>query len=367
MHMLRHSLFSVFLVCTAVSYLAGGAWLWLGIGFLVLGALTLDVFLPDDLSSHAHSQPWVMNSFLFLTLPLLYLNVLFFNWQMSDGDFLGIGASLQGILGFDLLAAKNLRSIGNSIGAYLSLGILISGAGTVVAHELVHRVWDKKSMVAGRWLLALSGDTSFSIEHVHGHHAQVATLKDPASSRRGESFWRFFPRSTFGALAGAWAIEARRIEKKKLGSVWGLHNVFLRGQVMSLAVLSLFVMAQGVVGLASFLITAFSAKLYLELINYIEHYGLVREVGQPIEAKHSWNCNARFSLFWLYNLPRHPHHHAKAVLPYWKLEANPGGPTLPYGYMTMILMALCPPLFMKSMERKLILIDREGEGQRPAD
>ncbi|RYZ52323.1 MAG: hypothetical protein EOP07_19790, partial [Proteobacteria bacterium] len=237
MRMLRHSLFSVFLLITSVSFLVGGAWLWLGFGFLVAGAVSLDIFLPDDLSSHADSNPRVMNFFLFATLPLLLLNVFAFNWQMAHGDLWGIGALLSKEFGVDLLVAKNVRSLSDSIGAYHSLSILIAAAGTVVAHELVHRVWDKKSLIIGRWLLALSADTSFSIEHVYGHHANVATLKDPASARRGESFWRFFPRSTFGSFLGGWEIEKKRIETKKLGAVWSFKNVFLRGQMMSLVMM----------------------------------------------------------------------------------------------------------------------------------
>lgn len=357
MRMLRHSLFSVFLLFTAVSFLLGGAWLWLGFGFLVAGAVSLDIFLPDDLSSHADSSPRVMNFFLFMTLPLLCLNVLAFNWQMGPGDFLGLGALFSEGFGSDILTAKNARSLGDAIGAYHSLSILIAAAGTVVAHELVHRVWDKKSLIVGRWLLSLSCDTSFSIEHVYGHHANVATLKDPASARRGESFWSFLPRSTIGSFKGGWAIEKKRIETKKLGAVWSLKNVFIRGQLMSLAVLLFFVFAQGWTGIGSFLIVALSAKMFLEVINYIEHYGLSRELGEKVDARHSWNCNARFSLFWLYNLPRHPHHHAKGHLPFWKLEANPGGPTLPFGYMTMILIAIFPPLYKRIMEKRLLALE----------
>jgi hypothetical protein len=357
MRMLRHSLFSVFLLITAVSFLLGGAWLWLGFGFLVAGAVSLDVFLPDDLSSHSDSNPGLMNFFLFMTLPLLALNVLLFNWQMATGDFLRIGALFLDGFGIDLMTAKNSRTLSNGIGAYHSLSILIAAAGTVVAHELVHRVWDKKSLITGRWLLAMSCDTSFSIEHVYGHHANVATLKDPASARRGESFWMFLPRSAIGSFKGAWAIERKRIETKKLGRVWGWKNIFIRGQVMSLALMLFFVLAQGLIGIGSFLIVAASAKIFLEVINYIEHYGLSREVGEKVDARHSWNCNARFSLFWLYNLPRHPHHHAKGHLPFWKLEANPGGPTLPFGYMTMILIAIFPPLYKRVMEKRILALE----------
>ena len=194
MRMLRHSFFSIFLVATALSFLLGGPWLWLGFGFLTFGAVSFDIFLPDDLSSHADSAPLLLNTYLFLTLPLIYINLLCFNWQMSAGDFLGLGAALQS-LGFDLNPEKINRTFMQNIGAYFSISLMISAAGTVTAHELVHRVWDRKSLIVGRWLLAPSCDTGFAIEHVYGHHANLATDKDPSSARRGEGFWRFFPRS----------------------------------------------------------------------------------------------------------------------------------------------------------------------------
>lgn len=352
MRALRHSLFTFFLLLTAMSFCFGGAWLWLGFGCLGIAAVTLDVFLPDDLSSHAQSSPRLMNTYLYLTLPLVYLNVFAFNWQMSPVDFLGIGAFAQNY-GIDIFGAKLGRSIVESIGAYMSIGLLISASGTVAAHELVHRVWDKNSVIMGRWLLAQSLDTSFSIGHVYGHHANVAMEDDPASARKGEGFWAFFPRSVWGSNREAWQIEKKRIEKRHGAATWSVHNVFLRGQVMSLCVAGFYGIAQGAFGILSFIIVASTAKLYLELINYIEHYGLSRKKGEPISAQHSWNCNAPFSLYCLYNLPRHPHHHGKGHLPFWKLEANPGGPTLPFGYMTMILIALVPPFFKKLMDPRI--------------
>lgn len=359
MSKMRHSLYFFLSLLTSMSLLAGGVWLWTGL--LVVGgnAILLDLLLPHDLTSHDTKRPWFLNFFLALTLPLVYLNIVLFNWQLSPYDFLHIGATVEDWTGFAVIARKADHSLLDLIGAYSSLALLTASGATTVAHELVHRIWNPSWLVTGRWLLAPTVDTSFSIEHVHGHHANVATRKDPASSRRGENVFLFFLRSTVFCNVNAWAIEKKRLEKRHKSGPWTYRNVFLRGQLMSLAVLLLYVSAQGSFGVASFFIMAVYGKFYLEMVNFIEHYGLVRVPGSPVEVKHSWNSNNRFSLWVLQNLPRHSHHHAKGHLPFWKLQPNPDAPTLPYGYLGMILLALCPPLFRSVMKEPLAKWDQQ--------
>ena len=95
-------------------------------------------------------------------------------------------------------------------------------------------------------------------------------------------------------------------------------------------------------GVLFFLTCALIAKSFLEAINYVEHYGLVRQKGQPITMRHSWNSNHLMSSIYLYNVTRHSSHHEKTNLKYWELRAYDGAPTLPYGYLTM--------LFLKQIE-----------------
>ncbi len=220
----------------------------------------------------------------------------------------------------------------------------MGAAATNVAHELVHRLHSPASMAVGRWLLAFSFDTTFSIEHVHGHHRQVCTPADPASARRGEHPLAFAIRSTVQGNISAARIEAERLRRKGL-PLWSLHNRIVTGQLMSLALLAAAWALGGFWGAAAFAVAGVQGKMYLELVNYIEHYGLVRAPGGRIEPRHAWNTYRRISSALLYNLPRHSHHHMFAAKPFWTLEAEPGGPTYPHGYMTMILISLVPPLW----------------------
>jgi alkane 1-monooxygenase len=345
----RYTFYNFLLLLTFCSFLAGKAWLWFGFLFLLCASVLGDRILPEDRSSIPKPRPAFLNALLYSILPLLLANVLAFIWQMAPHDWLGLGAWLDRAFDWNLLNRKMERSWMDEWGAVMSLGLLSASAGTNVAHELVHRTWDLKALVIGRWLLTLTFDTSFAIEHVYGHHAHVATSRDPATARRGESFFEFFPRSTWFSLVSAWYIERERLQKRGNG-IWSWHNRFLRGQLMTLAVPLLYCSVLGWRGLMLCLLAGFFGKTYLELVNYIEHYGLTREPGSPVEPRHSWNSNHFFSSLILYNLTRHSHHHAKGHLPFWKLQAMPEAPMLPYGYMSMILIALVPPLFRKIMD-----------------
>ena len=117
---------------------------------------------------------------------------------------------------FNIIEAKQATDIGDLLGGFFTMGFLYSISATNVAHELIHRVWDKKkSLYIGRHLLAFTFDTSFSIEHVYGHHRTVATREDPATARRGENLWFFIVRSTIQGFISACRYEKERLKKEK--------------------------------------------------------------------------------------------------------------------------------------------------------
>jgi alkane 1-monooxygenase len=95
------------------------------------------------------------------------------------------------------------------------------------------------------------------------------------------------------------------------------------------------------------------AKLILEIVNYMEHYGLVRDPKQPVKPKHSWNSNRKVSCWAMFNLPRHSHHHAQGAVPFEKLQAMEDAPVMISGYISTIGIVLVPPLWFKLMQPKL--------------
>jgi fatty acid desaturase len=352
---LQYTTLNILLVFNAVALMLGGWWLWAGFLAALILSTVVDEAAGEERTVESGPQLF-LDSLLYLSLPLLLLNVLAFSIVIGANPT-GIWGTILASLGFNLAAAQAASTWPMIIGAILGLGLYIGSAGTNVAHELVHRTHSRVALLTGRWLLAFSFDTTFSIEHVHGHHRHIATSADPATAQRGENALAFFVRSTVMGNISAARIEAERLRRKSL-PIWSHHNRVITGQVMSLALVVLCYLAGGWLAVAAFVAAGIHGKLYLELVNYIEHYGLVREPGARVEARHSWNTYKMVSSAMLYNLPRHSHHHMFAAKPFWTLEAEQDGPEYPHGYMTMILISLVPPLWRSKVHPLLEEWDR---------
>ena len=221
-------------------------------------------------------------------------------------------------------------------------------------------------MFVGNWLLAIYWDCTFAIEHVYGHHKNVGYKSDPATASRGESLYLFILRGMVKAHKDAWKIELDRLKRSNKFPYF-LKNKMIQGYIRSLILCFAAFLIGNYTGLGIFLFWAFLAKCYLETINYVEHYGLVRVEGEPVLPKHSWNSNHVLSSSLLYNLNRHSAHHEKTNLRYWELKAYPDAPKLPRGYLACLYIAFfCPPLFKRMMRPKLKHWDEtfENEGEK---
>ena len=138
------------------------------------------------------------------------------------------------LTGYDVLAARDATTFVQHVSAWIITGLMIGLVGTIPAHELTHRTWDRISMCVGRWLLAFSFDTTFAIEHVYGHHRYVSTAHDPATAPRGRNVYFHIVASTLKGNVSAWHIEVDRLGKKRLGR-YSWHNALIRGHLMSAA------------------------------------------------------------------------------------------------------------------------------------
>jgi alkane 1-monooxygenase len=360
----RYASMNLALIGATVFMLLGGPWIVLGTPLALLFFATLDERFGDTRRSFSKAKVWFLDSQLYLTLPLLVLLGLAYATMLSSFDPFGIASLVKSATGFDIAARRDAtHPIWLAAGA-IPVGFFAGTAGINVAHELFHRLGSARDIALARWLLAFSCDTTFAIEHVHGHHRHVGTPEDPATARRGESFYRFFIRSSAGEIANGFRFEAARL--RGIGQpVLSWRNLAIRGQLMSLLIAALYVHAAGLAGLVAFIVSAIAGKAYLEAVNYIEHYGLVRVAGTRIEARHSWDCYRKASNALLYNLPRHSDHHLYARKPFWDLKASQSAPLMPHGYQTMVTLALLPRLYFRKMEPLLRTWDEtmasEGE------
>lgn len=240
--------------------------------------------------------------------------------------------------------------------AALSVGTVSGAMGIVTAHELVHRA-SPFEQATGYALLVPSLYMHWGIEHVIGHHKNVATPLDPASARRGESFYRFLPRTLWGTYVGAWRIEVRRLQRSERNS-WGLSNRMAWFTLLAIVLVVGLWIDLGWKAALFFVLQAAVAVVLLELTNYIEHYGLSRRETrpgfyEPVTPLHSWNASHWVTNFFLFHLQRHSDHHFRASRRYQVLRHYEESPQLPNGYAGMVLLALLAPLWFRVMDRRL--------------
>ncbi len=256
------------------------------------------------------------------------------------------------LIGAGLLAARDARWLDVALLAG-AVGFVTGAQGITFAHELGHSRSRLDRALA--WLLMTSvAYPHFMVEHYRGHHPRAATHDDPASARRGESLWRFLPRTLAGSLRHAWQLESAQLRQLQRG--WAASPLAWS----SLAVLGVSAMLLawgGARALAFWWLQSAVAVLLLETVNYIEHYGLQRAKlpgGQrePFAVGHAWNADHVVSNSLLANLQRHSDHHMHAWKPFDTLQALPG-PQLPTGYAGCLLLAAVPPLWFALMHPRL--------------
>lgn len=281
----------------------------------------------------AKQNPWydyVLYIIAFIQLPTLF----FFLYQMKDSSL----------------------SFADVFARVWTMGLLCGTFGINVGHELGHRI-NKWEQVLANVLLLSSLYMHFFIEHNKGHHKHVATPQDPSSARKGETIYTFYFRTIIYSYLSAWKI-ANEECVKKTGTIFSLQNSMLQIHLIQLSfTVAIFYFFGWMIG-CYFLMAAFIGILLLEMVNYIEHYGLSRKaVGEGKFERamphHSWNSNHIIGRLMLFELSRHSDHHYLASRKYQILRHHNTSPQMPTGYPGMMLLSLVPPLWFWVMHKQM--------------
>ncbi len=254
-------------------------------------------------------------------------------------------------------ASDHLSSL-EKFGVFFGMGVISGTIGINYSHELMHQTNRLERWMADL-LLASVLYSHFRSEHLLVHHRYVGTPRDPVSARYNEGFHRYYPRVLKQCLRSAFRAEADRLHRK--GLPWHHRkNPFLRYWALQIAMLSLALLLGGWSGVLLFLVQAGVAIWQLELVNYIEHYGLTRKhLGdgryEHVKPHHSWNAAQKASNWLLINLQRHSDHHYKPDrrFPLLQTYSEAEAPQLPYGYPVMSVAAMIPPLWRRVMNPKV--------------
>jgi len=242
-----------------------------------------------------------------------------------------------------------------ALGLALSVGFVTGAQGITFAHELGHKR-SKFDQLLAKILLTAVCYGHFFIEHNRGHHVRVATPEDPASARFGEGFYVFYARTLAGSWLHAWRLERERLQRHGF-SFFGWHNQMLWFTAVPLVLTAACWLAWGAIAAGFFFVQSWMAFTLLEAVNYVQHYGLSRELEdgayERVAHSHSWSASETLTNSFLIHLQRHSDHHENPSRRYQALQLYDDGPQLPTGYSGMLPLALVPPLWFAVMNRRL--------------
>lgn len=311
-----------------------------GILFVYGFVAVIDMVIGVDKASYklselqaVENQPyyrWVAD----LVMPIQYATLAWASWVLVNGGLNWI----------------------DSAGLVMTLGIS-NGIAITNAHELGHKA-DPLERWLAKFVLAPSMFGHFTTEHNGSHHVWAATPEDFSSSRMGEPFYAYFPRTLIGGVKDAWNLEKARFARRGK-SLWTWRNDVLSAWAITPLLFGALTLWLGWAALPWLLLQGFIGLTMLEMVNYLQHYGLLREKrgdGRyiPCEPRHSWNSSHIATNIMLYHLPRHSDHHAYPMRRYHALRHFEDAPQLPTGYAGMSLLTLFPPLWRRIVDPVLV-------------
>lgn len=316
-------------------------------GALIFAFILIPILEPffksskENLSQHEKQSKlsfYFFDVLLYLNIPIIYVGLYILGVQIKGG------------------ALDNYEIVGH----ILSFGTLLGACGINVAHELGHKN-NLMAKVSAVTLLVPSFYSHFIIEHNRGHHKHVATPLDPATSRKNEMVYTFWLRSIVGSYQNAWNLEFSRLERLNHSKIH-YKNMMIHFFILQLLYIVLIVSLFNAFVFFVFFMIGIISFIFLETINYVEHYGLQRALlpsgrYERVLPKHSWNSNHHLGRIILYELTRHSDHHFMASKKYQVLDHHDESLQLPYGYPTSMLMSLVPPLWFYKMNP---ILEREG-------
>lgn len=318
--------------------LGGGVWHWLTVAFFAVMVVIDPLIGPDKVNAPPEAEAQLERRLyyrvmLWLVLPAAYAVNIFCVYLITQ----------TGLSAFEI------------VGLALSMA-LAAGFPATAAHELAHHP-SKIDRFIGILLFAPINMCDFAIYHNYGHHNRVATPEDPGSAKYGENMWSFAFRSIVLKTVMGWEIEAERLRRQGR-PWWNWRNRMIWMQSLPFMWLAVLVYFFGWGAVPLFLLLFAFGRGLLAVADFVEHYGLGRRrlpdgSWEPCKATHAWDDSFIVSSLFFCQIDRHSDHHANVGRPYQILRVMDDAPRLPFGYLTMLGVAMIPPLWRKMMHPRL--------------
>ena len=322
-------------VTAFIGILVGGPFVYLTLIYTFVFIPILESNTKEYLNEYSDDEKKSRNLDPFFDF-LLYLNI----------------PIVYGIFFVSLNTLLNTDSAYEIIGIILSASIVMATNGINVGHELGHRK-SLFSRTCSKLLYLPCQYMHFFIEHNYGHHINVATPDDPATAKYKQNLYSFWISSVTKTYLSAWRIQLKLLRVSKQSFI-SLKNDMIFYTLFQISFLIFIYLNYGLIITIYSVFMSVVSFLFLETINYVEHYGLLRRIKsngryERVKPNHSWNSNHTIGRITLYELTRHSDHHFKSSKKYQVLESIEDSPQLPYGYPTSILISFFPPLWFRIM------------------
>jgi alkane 1-monooxygenase len=346
----RYLIVPVMTIATILGLFIGNYFAWLGVILFglntIVDTLTKNIHLRADFDDNGNSYgiKRLQYAVMYLMLPAFIFLQVILAWRLYQYtsvtsfetlSFLGLSYQ-SGISGFNL------------IGSVLSAG-LWAGLGIIYGHELSHN--RKEGFLVSRLIMALSGASHFTYAHVYNHHLDLGHEDDPATAPRGRNVYSHAWLSHAGQSQYSYDLEREKLKKQKK-SFFSLSNKWILGYLYSLPSILLFFWAGGVLGVLSLTVIWAISNFLLEALNFMGHYGLIREKGKPVEHRHSWDNDNLFTSWFFIEIGRQGDHHVRGETYFWELD-DVDAPNYGIGYFSLFVLTLFPPVFRRFTQKLL--------------
>jgi len=343
----------------AITLLSGGEsfYIMATLFLLILFIAELPIRNFDDWNFE-HPQLFKTQLVVSVFALFIYLISFVWYWLAPECDFLSLAAASESWLGIDIMSERESATASKTIFAGIMAVLCSIALSAIYGHELIHNPINSPLYRIGVFAHIITFFSYFSVSHPIGHHHLMATGEDHATPRRGENLYSFAWRSRIGKQKQTWTLEKNRLNKLEL-SAWHWKNRALRNWCLEAALAMGLISYAGWHGVSAIILVALSSNLFMEIANYVQHYGLLRAPQAKIQAKHIWTANHTLMNFMFAGAGRHASHHASTGDFWHSSGGSDKDPRMAAGILLTALISLVPFLFKQIMNQKLIHWDWE--------
>lgn len=326
---LKYTVSTVVICLAAWGLWLGGNHVWLGLGIL-LAILGVDAFLKPDFSQRDKTHTWAYDVIVGTNVVLGLCLIFLYAWLVGQGHF---------------------ATTMDAVGAFVTMMFVQFVVSAPALHEYFHR-----ENLFLRWMgrigMVMIFDPWREITHVVTHHMHTATPEDPDYARRGDTVYGHLYRTFRGQIIESFLLE-RAVWRKRGRAWWDLRNAWVYRVGMLVAFSVLLYMAGGLSGmLLAIAVCLFGPRMFLEVFNYCNHYGLISCTPGRFEKRHTWNHLTPFVRILALEITNHADHHLDGYKPFYELEPDRNGPLQPQ-FLVCVLLTLVPPLWFMVIKPRL--------------